>query len=301
MTLYHLTRRGFLLAAGGLIASPVVPTVAAQGATPTVRPGTLGYPSLVIEATNRGLHVPASIAAGRILVTLINHSSHVARADILAEPTTSSVADDVITLAQTAGLPARYYRAKFTGGPGVIAPGDTSQAIIDVPPGHYLVVNPPTQSAAFTATSGRGGTPGPNVPPPYRATVTFLDFTYHLPLLRPTGPQIWRAVNHGKVPHAMDLHRVPPGTKYEQALEYLRSQQSDLAAPSGGLAPSKVTPSGGLSLLAPGASAFAVLNLPAGTYIASCSLADPASGKPQFVLGMLAVFNVGAPGNSSPS
>lgn len=301
MTLYRLTRRGLLLAAGGFIAGPVVSTAAAQGATPTVRPGTLGYPSLLIEATDRGLHMPASITAGRILVTLVNHSKQAAQADILAQPTIGSAADGAITLANTAsGLPARYYQAKFTGGPGVIAPGDTSQAIIDVTPGHYTVVNPPSQTADFTVRSGSRGSPGPNVPP-YDATVSFLDFTYHLPLLRKPGQQIWRAVNHGKVPHAMILHRVPSGTTYEQALNYLRNQQSQLASTSGGLTASEVTPSGGLTLLAPGATAFAVLDLPAGTYMASCSLTESSSGKPQFALGMLAVFNVGTPGNSSSS
>ena len=58
--------------------------------------------------------------------------------------------------------------------------------------------------------------------------------------------------------------------------------------------PPPFSDAGGIAAIAPGETAFVVLNLQPGQYMALCYVLDPASGKPHVALGMLVPFTVNA-------
>lgn len=285
-----------LIAAGGAVAS------AAQNASPAAVPGIAGFPVLRITSTDHGFTMPARVTAGRYLVVLDNKGKNPVGTSILRLPNGVSVLDVQNTFARMPAVPPIwYYSTLMPGAPDVALPGQQTQVILDlVVPGPYIVISsdPPAPPATtFEVVPATRATPGPAPTPQADADITETDFQFfHLPTSLSPGEHIWRVTNASSQPHMLDLSRVPAGTTLKQAIAAL---EAPAATPAGGMAGmnmSSFTPAGGLMLLSAGQTGWAVLNLPPGRYVAVCSVIDPATGKPHYLLGMIGLFDVGASG-----
>ncbi|HEY7035281.1 MAG TPA: hypothetical protein VH482_28340 [Thermomicrobiales bacterium] len=127
------------------------------------------------------------------------------------------------------------------------------------------------------------------------ATVVMTDDAFVLPDSFRAGPQIWDVVNQGQLTHALIVVSVPPGTTADQlrAALFPTAGETAQAAAETAFDASAMTNVGGLGPLAPGLSAAAALDLPAGYYAAFSALPDPLTGEPDGAQGLLAVFFVG--------
>jgi hypothetical protein len=194
-------------------------------------------------------------------------------------------------------MPAFLYQATIPGGPGDAAPGQTSQAVIVLPPGEWTVFSegnqPPT---IITAT---GGTPAAQAAPPTTVTVTEEEFSFlGLDQPLPVGSQFWKVVNQGQQPHMLVLGKLPNGTTLKQVMDVVNLNLPDNATPPPGMLQDKDVDFtiGGVLMQSAGQTVYPRLDLAPGRYVALCFVPDPATGKPHAMEGMVALFDVGGAG-----
>jgi len=108
--------------------------------------------------------------------------------------------------------------------------------------------------------------------PDEAATVVMTDDAFLLPSSLPVGPQTWEVVNQGQLPHALIVVAVPPGTTADRLSAALFSSSDESVQAAFDV--SAMINLGGLGPLAPGLSAPASLDLPAGTYAVFSALPD---------------------------
>lgn len=132
-----------------LVAAWPLAGTGAQDASPAAAPplvtaAQLGLPELPVTRTATGYDLPATVAAGRYLVTLTNTTDDVAYAQFLEAPADRTVdqvkAEIDATNADTATEAdfAWVYDATLVGG-ALAAGGQVGQGIVDLTPGHWLV------------------------------------------------------------------------------------------------------------------------------------------------------------------
>lgn len=76
-----------------------------------------------------------------------------------------------------------------------------------------------------------------------------------------------------------------------QLLEIVCQQEG--ATPSAGSEEADFRDAGGIFLQSPGTTVWALLDLPAGRYVALCVVPDPQNGMPHAAEGMVAIFDAG--------
>ncbi|MCC7025018.1 MAG: hypothetical protein IT338_19460 [Thermomicrobiales bacterium] len=294
------------------------PAALAQEATPAagVR-AALGYPELRITITDGGFEAPDQVPAGLVLLTVTNASSNTrGTADVaLVMPPAGVTSDDVAALfgphmaspaATEAAAPGWIYQATWAGGV-IVPPGQTLQAVVDLPPGSWLLINDTPGSAqsprplAVTGEAAASPTAAAN-PPAADVDVTLQEYAF-LGLDRPipAGPHIWKLTNSGKQPHVMLLFKGPAGITMDEFRALLQLPAQGTPPPSVPYTASDfdfVQP--GAALLSAGQTMWLALDLPPGTYIALCFIPDEATGAPHAVLGMIQVFTVGT-GAATPA
>ena len=279
----------------GLVATLVVLLTAglaagAQEATPGALPALASY-----------LELPAEVVAGRYVVTVENASSGLAGAYPIRRPAGVS-ADQMQAGIQAAiatpegRVPEWFYETVAVGGP-FAPPGAQTQTVVDLEPGPYGVLNPGTGVvAALEVTAGPGATPVAPAEPPADLAVEMREYTYvGLPERVAPGPQVWAVTNTGAQPHELALLRAPAGTTFDQVMAVLMAPPDATPVP-GGVGFAALVPVGGVGYLSPGRTAWGVLDLAPGTYVALCFTPDRESGMPHAAMGMVAVFAVGETG-----
>jgi hypothetical protein len=260
-----------------------------------------GYPALRVRATDDALEVPQVVPAGRYLLTLENASSGLAGAYPLRQP------EGLDAAAMQAGIqeaisspegrvPEWFYEVAAVGGP--FAPPDQQvQAIVDLEPGDYGVLNPGNGLVVALEVTAADATPTAVEEPAAAVSVEMREFAYvGIPERVAPGPQVWRVTTTGEQPHELALLRVPDGTTFDQIMTALATPPDATPEP-GGLAFTDLVPIGGVGYLSPGRTAWAVLDLAPGTYAALCFVPDRETGMPHAAMGMIAVFDVGETGS----
>jgi hypothetical protein len=261
------------------------------------------YPEVKVTNTDAAVTLStATVPAGLVLLTVSNKmtsSENGGGSSVIGPPSGMGMADFVATVQQQlatpeAGqfFPAIAYQAVLLGGPGNIDPGQTGQAIVNVPAGQWAVTGIGNQPfAMLTAT---GGSPSAAPQPTAAVTVTEIDFGFagfdHVP----AGPQIWQVVHNGTQPHMLLLIGVPAGTTLEQVTALFASFMTGTPA-ANGLDPSQIRDAGGVDVQSAGTTVWPVLNLDAGRYAAVCFVPDPNKNyEPHALEGMISVFDAGA-------
>lgn len=181
----------------------------------------------------------------------------------------------------------------YVGGVNAVAPGATGEGWAELTPGRYvLLCFIPTAEGTSHIHEGMirelevvdDGTP---VAAPDAAdlagTFTLADYTIALPEGGVSGSGIYGFRNEGTEPHEVIVLRMKPG-------KTLADASAHAAAGMQGEPP--FTFAGGAGVIAPGATGYARLDLPAGDYIALCAIPSPTHHKAHVDLGMVAPFRV---------
>lgn len=133
-----------------------------------------------------------------------------------------------------------------------------------------------------TATPLPTSTPVPQI---NQVSFTAVDYGFSGPDSIPAGMTTMTLVNEGEEFHHQQLVRVPPGMTIAELLE---------AAGEEGPPPPGVLLAGGVSVLSPGISASATVNLVPGNYLMVCFIPN-AEGVPHVALGMAKPLTVTEP------
>ncbi len=141
------------------------------------------------------------------------------------------------------------------------------------------------------AACGEGATPTPlptptPVPQINEVSFTAIDFDYTGPSSIPAGMTRISLANEGQELHHQQLIKLPEGTSSEDLL-------AALAQGPGAPPPPGIESAGGVSVLAPGGSGTATLNLQPGNYVMLCFVPN-GEGVPHFALGMATSLTVTA-------
>ncbi len=268
--------------------------IAPTNSAPTASTGgtvTTGHemPLRAIDAVEYGFRTNGSTPAGMTMVQMRNLGQEDHQTQFLR-------LNDGVTLAQVQAAFQTDQRAvtqltTLVGGPGTVAAGGTSAAMMDLAEGQYLLaclvpsrdgiahaakgmvlplrVTPPTG----TATSA----------PATQGSVTMKEFSFALSTSTlPAGTRMIAVTNEGAQPHEFGLLRLAAGKSAADVTGYF-------TAPTG---PPPFAAAGGTTALSPGQRCIAALDLTPGSYAAICFVPDPASGKQHLQLGMIAGLTV---------
>jgi hypothetical protein len=292
---------------------------AAQDATPA----TGDYPTVAFTAKDyQFLGLPASIPGGltRLSMTQEGPADHHAMFMRLNDGVTP---DDFMAALQSGDFGALLGAAVSLGGPNAGAIGTTTNVVVDLTPGQYMVVClvPDEETGMPHAAMGMlaplevteaGATAQP---PESDLTVDLVDFAFEgLSSEIAAGGHTWTVMDTGEQVHEMVIYKMaegvpysvaesiflaPPAASPEASPEGMEEMPEDMemaspAAESSPMAggPPPFSAYGGIAPMSPGVTNYLELDLTAGEYFAICFVPDFASGAPHFALGMIMPFTV---------
>ena len=289
----------------------------AQDATPASG----DYPTVAFTAKDyEFIGLPASIPGGYTRLSMLQEgpADHHAMFMRLNDGVT---ADDFMAALQSGDFGAILGAATSFGGPNAGAIGTTTNVILYLTPGQYLVVClvPDEETGMPHAAMGML-TPlevtEPDTaaqPPESDLTVDLVDFAFEgLTSEIAAGPHTWAVTDTGEQLHELVLYKMaegvpysvaesifmaPPAASPEASPEGMEEMPEEMATPmaesspmAGG--PPPFTAFGGIAPMNPGATNFLELDLTIGEYFAICFIPDFATGAPHFALGMIMPFTV---------
>jgi hypothetical protein len=277
-----------------------------------------------ITATDFAFDVPEQIEAGYIPITLVNEGAEPHHAIIvkLNDGVTPESFIGALESADEADIDnAIIDNGTFSGGPGSTAPGRSSQTIVKLDAGSYMMVcliaSPDGtlhvmkgMHKAFDVTGEVTGEP-----PVSDTTVTMLDFAFRAPTELPAGEHTIAVTNEGVPPHEAVFFKLNEGVSYDQAVQALMQ----IAKVPGTTEPGEGTPHdmhgdtnatpelppppagpppfvdiGGVNPIVNGETSWFTGDLEPGTYVLACFVIDPESGQRHIMLGMVSQLTVTA-------
>ncbi|MCA9879442.1 MAG: hypothetical protein KC442_16735 [Thermomicrobiales bacterium] len=271
----------------------------AQTGTPAVEDA--GYPLVEIVGKDFSFEMPAEIPGGLTQFTLHNEGAFTHHVIFvrLREGVTQAEIDAAAS--EQEYLPLLALGEPF-GGPNAAPAGGSATAIVDLPAGDYLVFCVIGDAegvlhyrhgmiAPLTVTPAPASRPAPAA----SQTITLRDYTFDgLPSELPAGRQVWQITNEGPETHELVVFRQLPGVTFEMVAE------SFGIAPQGTPVAGATMPPGppfedvgGVTLIGPGVTNWAVLDLEPGAYFANCFVLSPnRDHAPHFAFGMIQPFTV---------
>lgn len=262
----------------------------------------LGYPEVVITATETGFDVPEEVAAGTVLLTLDNTAPFpngfsliqlpegVTMESLMPPADASPAAEEA---GPPAGLPPALYDATWAG--GIFAgPGSISQAVVTLTPGQWLVLTQELSGMppVLNVTGEAGEVPAA---PEGAVAVELDDYQVALPDVMPAGPQLWNVTNTGAEPHEVFITKTPERLTLEQA-EALATMSPEATPDPNMPNIEEFIEVGGVAPISNGQSVMLEMNLEPGHYVAVCFIPAMETGEPHAAKGMVTVFSVGAEG-----
>ncbi|MEP7065727.1 MAG: hypothetical protein ABI889_06815 [Gemmatimonadota bacterium] len=238
--------------------------------------------TLVVSAYEYSFQAPDSIPAGVVTVRLIDRGKASHQLNLARLDDSSSLSRVMQTLVEdkvhTGGI-------RWVGGVESAIPGESSETILALKPGRYVVV------CAFDGPTGRvhmsmgmiralvvtAATTEPDMTlPPAPVTIRLSD--YHLAIagtLR-SGKQLVRVENIGAHRHHLNLTRIRKGATVDEIMKW---DGKSLPAPLEDM-------SGGVSAIEPGEASVISLNLKPGRYELACIMSDDGKSTLHYMLGM---------------
>lgn len=288
-------------------------SVSAQPSTPAADDGglltTLGLPELTLTAGADGLiDPPASVEAGRYVITLRNDSELVSELYLItySEGQTLEDLEGLVAELNTGeSVPDGLYTQPLHGGP-TAAPGATGRAIVDLEPGDWVfdLTQYPADGEeggnadTFSELTVTGEMPElTDVPTDYTVEMFEMGFTF-VPGEISAGPAIWELTNTGDQPHFLELESYPEPFTLDQAEALLAAFAGQGAPATPGaedvvpLDPEQLTPVVSSAVVSAGESFWIELDLEPGYYLAICWIPDQETGMPHAFMGMVAVVQV---------
>jgi hypothetical protein len=275
---------------------------AQENAFPAMPLDELGLPEVIVETDGVTMTAPAEVEAGRYYLELDNASPTASIAVEFYRVPDDSTATELIPSFQEAAAtnqpPPGFYDTPIAGGVSA-EPGRIGQAVIDLPAGSWIaaVFVYGDGEAGFLAqpieVSGNFGDPDD---PDADVDVNFEDFSFEFGTGLRAGDLVWELENDGTQPHFISIYTYPGELTTENVNAAIATAYGSSAEPVDPL----VTPIdlgqlveiGGSGTMSAGTEAWLQLELPPGTYLALCQVADQDSGLPHSALGQFAVFTV---------
>jgi len=322
ITTAGLTRRTALkgLGVASLAALAVRASLAsaeAQDATPAGG----DYPTVAFTAKDyEFIDLPTSVPGGltRLSMTQEGPSDHHAMFMRLNEGVT---ADDFMTALQAGDFGAILGAATSLGGPNVGAVGTTTNVIVDLTPGQYMVVCliPDEETGMPHAAMGmltqmEVTEAGAALEPPESdVTIDLVDFAFEgLSPEIAAGKHTWAITDTGEQLHELVVFKMAEGVPYsvaesiflappeaspEASPEGMEEMPTEIASPVAESSPAASGPPpfmgiGGIAPMNPGITNYLEVDLTVGDYFAICFIPDFATGTPHFALGMMMPFTV---------
>jgi len=238
--------------------------------------------TLIVNAYEYTFKAPDSIAAGVITVRLVDHGKMGHQLSLARLDDSSSLVRVMKTLTydkvHTGGI-------RWRGGVESAFPGDSSETILALEPGRYVIVCAyggenglshvsmgMIRSLTVTKVVAANDMRLPTTPVTIRLSDYHVDVTGTLH----SGRQLVGVENAGPHRHHLIVQRFSGKATIDDAMKWDGKSQP---------APFEDT-SGGAAVLDSGQTSVIVLNLRPGRYELGCVLADDAKSKPHYMLGM---------------
>ena len=247
-------------------------------------------PQISIEAADFSFKAPASLPEGWVSVTLTNSGQEPHHVQFLRLKDGVSMEQFQEALKQGEG-PALAI-STLTGGVGAIAPGQTAQAILNLPAGNYVILCliaspddhlPHLAKGMISPIVVKAAQGVPAAEPSPNLTVRLKDFSFTIPEKLPAGPTTIKVINDGPEYHEFNLLKLAEGKTLQDVAHYME-------APDG---PPPFIAIGGMNGLDVGRTGYVAIDFQPGTYVAICNIPSPkAEGSPHSMLGMIKEFSV---------
>lgn len=279
---------------------------AAEPAPPFVTASGLGLSKFDITVTDDGFDLPSSIPAGRYLVNVSVETSAPSAASFVQIPEGMTFADAQASLASQSDPDATgaeldwIYHTLIAGG-AMGAPGTVGQAVIDLPPGDYMVwADDPGSAVPVAEVQVTGAMPDtlraitPTVTITATSSNTGYGFTVDGDVV--AGPQLVEFYNKTDQPHFVAVITSPVALDADQFMQLLMMPDGATPAPDSGLPGLEelgFSPSG-ITTVSAGVHIWSVVNFDSGNNILTCFVTDPNSPDmlPHAAEGMFAIVDV---------
>ena len=275
----------------GQSASGSATTPTSTKARTTTTASTSQPTSITVTAKEYAFDLPRTVPAGLVDMTLMNNGKlpHGMGLVVLNSGVTF---DQFQSALLNKGLLVMRTLGTIMGGPNVVSSGKSSEVILTLPAGQYAVVSAVLgkdgkrdfqkgmiSSFALTGT----GTSSQAAIPTSTAQIIMKSFSYSgIPTTVAAGAVTWQVTNAGTEPYEFYVVQLAPDKTVQDVMAFY-------AHPSG-LPP--FVSIGGMSSISPGLSGWVKFDLAPGNYVAFSQVFDKATGKSQFLLGMITPFTV---------
>lgn len=285
-----------------ILAGSAVPVLAQENAFPAMPLDELGLPELVIESDGVTMAAPTSLEAGRYFLEFDNASE---TASIAVEFYRAPDGVDAATLipafqeaAATSQPPPGFYDTRISGGVSA-TPGHDGQAVIDLTAGSWLVaafVYGAAEDGLLIQPITVTGDIGDPDDPESDVDVNFEDFAFDFGSGLRAGNLVWELENDGAQPHFISFYSYPGELTTDGVNAAIAATYGSSTMPVNPAATpidlGLLVEIGASGTMSAGVEAWLQLDLPPGTYLALCQVADQESGLPHSALGQFAVFTV---------
>ena len=256
----------------------------------SILPGQASIPEVVITSSEYIFENPAEIEAGLTSIQLENKGEELHHAQLVRLNDGVSV-DEFQAAMQAEDEQLMLRLVTLTGGVGLLPPGGSGSVLMDLKEGQYILLDfiPDAQGVPNLAkgmvspmrVNASESTEAAQAPSA-DAEIVLKDFNMVLPDEISAGSQTWQINNEGPQPHEIILLKLVDNMTMDDVQKWGVTMEG----------PPPFEPVGGMQGLSAGGSGYLELDLSPGSYIASCDIPDPVSGKPHSELGMLMEFEV---------
>ncbi|CAN5271487.1 hypothetical protein BH23GEM4_BH23GEM4_16190 [soil metagenome] len=242
-------------------------------------------PTITVRTRDFTFDTPDTLPAGATTIRLINDGPELHHVTLMRLGEHSL--GDLVGFIQTEHkIPPWVVEV---GGPNAPAPGEETNATLNLQPGRYAMVclipsgdgipHVMKGMAREIVVAPRGATLAESPDPDIEMKLT--DYDFEMPELT-TGKQTIRVVNDAKQAHEAVIVRLGPGKTAMDFLAWVEKQEG----------PPPAKPLGGVTDMSPGESNLITVDLPPGKYALLCFTADAGDGRPHFMHGMVKEFTV---------
>lgn len=264
-------------------------------------------PTLVsVSATEFVFQAPDTVPGGWINFRMANHGEEVHYGHIVQLDSGKTVREMVDAYAEAIRKSGpRPKWVKRFGGPGGIAPGDSSSVTQYLEPGNYVWICPVEDSrghphfakgefkpfvvhAAGPVLANRAAAPKADL------VVRLKDYSFEMDPPFRAGHHAIRVENAGVQPHDLVLMKLAPGKTVEDVRTWLNPERPRRADASAEPAPpleSLGTVTGGIASIAPGIEVFFETDFTAGEYVLVCMTTAP-DGRSHIEHGMIQQISI---------
>jgi hypothetical protein len=257
-----------------------------------------------LSSANYAFQAPDTLMPGWTTLRFANHGDDVHYAHIVRLDSGRTVPDLVAAYAEairTSG-PRPKWVTRF-GGPGGVAPGDSTAVTQELEPGSYVWICPVEDEAGnphfargehktflvrAADVADRAAAPAANT------EIRLQDFSFSFDTTLQAGSHSIRIVNIGREPHDLVLMKLVAGRSIADIQRWLNPERARRPGESADPPPeleSLGTLAGGIAAIRPGMQVFIRADLTAGDYVLICMATAP-DGRSHVEHGMIRQFKI---------